>query len=82
MQERSNLAAIIAPIKITTPATYLFIVYKDIRTQPSPSALLRCNIQKQILYRLILDSKGRNVSMFKHDKQLFHPVGVEKPNPQ
>ena len=20
--------------------------------------------------------------MFKHEKQLFHPVGVEKPNPQ
>lgn len=38
--------------------TYLFIVYKDIRTQPSPSALLRCNIQKQILYRLILDSEA------------------------
>ncbi len=20
--------------------------------------------------------------MFKHEKQLFHPVGIEKPNPQ
>ena len=26
-------------------------------------------------------TKG-DYTMFKHEKQLFHPVGVEKPNPQ
>lgn len=26
-------------------------------------------------------TKG-DCTMFKHEKQLFHPVGVEKPNPQ
>lgn len=30
----------------------------------------------------IITEKGTVIFMFKHEKQLFHPVGIERPNPQ
>ncbi|MDE6030830.1 MAG: SDR family NAD(P)-dependent oxidoreductase [Oscillospiraceae bacterium] len=49
----------------------------------------RCSIPTAVRsYRIIalkketISPKRRNVSMFKHEKTLFRPVGVEKPNPQ
>ena len=43
---------------------------------------LSCISSMRVISRRMLPQRKEGSNMFKHEKQLFHPVNVERPNPQ